>query len=103
MKNLRELNLEEIQGLMAEWGEPKFKAGQVYDWIWKKHVGSIEAMTNLSKELRGKLAQAYFIPKVSIHHSQFSSDGTIKSRLQLHDGNFIEGVLIPSEKRLTAC
>jgi 23S rRNA (adenine2503-C2)-methyltransferase len=60
-------------------------------------------MTNLSKSLREKLAAEFYIPKVKVHHSQFSSDGTIKNRLLRHDGHFIESVLIPTEKRMTVC
>jgi 23S rRNA (adenine2503-C2)-methyltransferase len=103
MKNLRHAPLAEIEQLMAEWGEPKFRAVQIQDWIWKKHIGAIEEMSNLSQKLRQQLAALYQIPKVSIDHSQFSNDGTIKSRLKLHDDRFIEGVLIPTEKRMTAC
>jgi 23S rRNA (adenine2503-C2)-methyltransferase len=103
MKNLRHSSLQEIEQLMEEWGEPKFRAKQIYEWIWKKFAGSINDMTNLSKSLRERLAEIYNIPKVKIHHSQYSSDGTIKNRLQLHDGYFIESVLIPTEERLTAC
>ncbi len=103
MKNLRALSLEELQDVIKDWNEPSFRAKQVYEWLWKKSVGDISEMTNLSKSLREKLAAEYFIPKVKVHHSQFSSDGTIKSRLQLHDAHFIEGVLIPTAKRMTAC
>jgi len=103
MKNLRESSLEELEQLMKEWGEPAFRAKQVYEWMWKKFAGSIQDMTNLSKSLREKLSESYFIPKVKTHHSQYSSDGTIKNRLQLHDNYYVESVLIPSEKRMTAC
>jgi len=103
MKNLRHMDLPAIEALLQQWGEPKFRAKQVYEWLWKKFAGSIEDMTNLPKQLREKLAAEYFIPKVKIHHSQFSSDGTIKNRLQLHDGYFIESVLIPTDKRMTVC
>lgn len=103
MKNLRHIPLAELEQLMKEWEEPKFRAIQIHDWIWKKHAASIDAMSNISRSLREKLQQAYYIPKVSIDHSQFSNDGTIKSRLKLHDNQFIEGVLIPTEKRMTAC
>lgn len=103
MKNIRHLSQGDIESLLKEWGEPKFRAAQVYEWIWKKFAGDIQDMTNLSKSLREKLAAEYYIPKVQIHHSQFSSDGTIKNRLQLHDGNYIESVLIPTEKRVTVC
>jgi len=103
MKNLRNSTPEELQLLMKEWGEPVFRAKQIHEWIWKKFAGDISEMTNLSKSLREKLAEHFFIPKVKVHHTQYSSDGTIKSRLQLHDTHFIEGVLIPTEKRMTAC
>lgn len=103
MKNLRNCTPEELQQLMKEWGEPVFRAKQIHEWIWKKFAGDISEMTNLSKPLREKLAADFYIPKVKVHHSQYSSDGTIKSRLQLHDTHFIEGVLIPTEKRMTAC
>lgn len=103
MKNLRHSSLEDLQALMKEMGEPAFRAKQVYEWIWQKHVGSIAEMSNLSKNLRERLSEQYEIPKVKVHHSQFSSDGTIKNRLQLHDGHFVESVLIPTDKRLTVC
>jgi 23S rRNA (adenine2503-C2)-methyltransferase len=103
MKNLRNIGLEELEILFKEWGEPKFRAKQVHEWIWKKFAGSIDEMTNLSKALREKLAAEFFIPKVKTHHSQYSSDGTIKNRLELHDGYYVESVLIPTEKRMTVC
>ncbi|MBA3828450.1 MAG: 23S rRNA (adenine(2503)-C(2))-methyltransferase RlmN [Taibaiella sp.] len=103
MKNLRHSTLPQLEELMQEIGEPRFRAIQVYEWIWKKFAGDIQDMTNLSKSLREKLSANYFIPKVKTHHSQYSSDGTIKNRLQLHDDYFIESVLIPTDKRFTAC
>ena len=103
MKNLRLSSLQDLEKLVKEWGEPAFRAKQVYEWMWKKFAGSIDDMTNLSKSLREKLSQEFFIPKVKVHHSQFSSDGTIKNRLQLHDGYFVESVLIPTDKRMTVC
>jgi 23S rRNA (adenine2503-C2)-methyltransferase len=103
MMNIRQLSLDALTQVFKEWGEPAFRAKQVYQWLWQKHAASFDAMSNLSKDLRTKLAATYTISKVKIHHSQFSSDGTIKCRFQLHDGHFVEGVLIPTEKRLTAC
>ncbi len=103
MKNLRSLTPEALQALMKDWGEPAFRAGQIYEWIWKRSAGDIGEMTNLSKALREKLSASYHIPMVQVHHSQYSSDGTIKSRFLLHDGHYVEGVLIPTDKRMTAC
>ncbi|RYD58236.1 MAG: 23S rRNA (adenine(2503)-C(2))-methyltransferase RlmN [Sphingobacteriales bacterium] len=103
MKNIRHSSLQDLEALMKEWSEPAFRAKQIYEWIWKRFAGDINDMTNLSKSLREKLAAAYFIPKVKVHHSQFSSDGTIKNRLELHDGYYVESVLIPTDKRMTVC
>jgi 23S rRNA (adenine2503-C2)-methyltransferase len=102
-KNIRHLSFDDIQAQLKEWDEPKFRATQVFDWIWKKFAGDFSEMSNVSKKLREKLEENYFIPKVKVHHSQFSNDGTIKNRLQLHDGSFVESVLIPTDKRLTVC
>ena len=103
MKNLREITLPELEGMMAEIGEPKFRAKQIHEWVWQKFAADIHDMTNLPKVLREKLTEQFFIPKVKMHHSQYSNDGTIKNRLQLHDGFYVESVLIPTEKRMTAC
>lgn len=103
MKNIRSITQDELARQCKVWGEPAFRVKQVWEWIWKKHVGSIVAMTNLPKSLREKLAASYFIPKVEIHHSQYSQDGTIKNRLRLYDGHFVESVLIPTDKRITVC
>lgn len=95
--------MPELEQVFSQLGEPKFRAKQVYEWIWKKYAGDIQDMTNLSKDLRTKLAEQYYIPKVKIHHTQHSNDGTVKNRLQLHDSYFIESVLIPTDNRMTAC
>lgn len=103
LKNIRAISFEALQEQLKDWDEPKFRAKQIQEWLWQKFVGSFDEMTNLSKGLREKLSTHYFIPKVKVHHSQFSSDGTIKNRLMLHDGHFVESVLIPTEHRVTVC
>jgi 23S rRNA (adenine2503-C2)-methyltransferase len=103
MKNLRHCSLHDLEMLLQAWGEPKFRARQIDEWLWRRFVGSMEEMSNLPKALREKLAQQFYIHKVAHDHIQYSTDGTIKSRMKLHDGYFIEGVLIPTDKRMTAC
>lgn len=103
MKNLRERTLPELEEMMATLGEPKYRAKQVYEWLWQHSTGDISEMSNLPKALREKLSAEFTIPKVRTNHSQYSSDGTIKNRLQLHDDYYVESVLIPGDKRLTAC
>lgn len=103
MKNLRHLSSLEIHQLLADMGQPKYRAQQVEEWIWKKGVNSIHDMLNLSKALRDELATNYTLNKLLIDHTQRSDDTTIKNRFVLHDGHYVEGVLIPTSTRMTAC
>ena len=84
-------------------GEPGFRAKQIYYWLWVKATLHFDQMSNLSKALREKLKEIFVINAISVHQSQFSADKTIKSIFKLYDGNTIEGVLIPSSDRMTAC
>ena len=101
--NIRHFSLAELEQYFEELGEKKFRAKQVYEWIWQKHALSFADMTNLSKDLRQKLGENFTLPALSTDATQFSSDGTIKSRFKTHDGHLIEGVLIPTTARFTAC
>lgn len=103
MKTLRDYTLAELEELFLSWNEPKFRAKQVYEWIWEKYALDIHSMSNLPKALREKLSAHFALNTTTVHEVQKSVDGTIKSRFQLHDKHFIEGVLIPTDKRLTAC
>lgn len=102
-RNIRHLTKAELVEWFAAVGEPKFRAGQVYEWLWLKQAHSFEAMTNLSKTLRAKLAEEFTLPALTVDATQFSEDGTIKSRFRTVDGHMIEGVLIPADNRQTAC
>jgi 23S rRNA (adenine2503-C2)-methyltransferase len=103
MQNLRHLSLAELTTLLATFQEKPYRAKQIYEWIWKHNVASIEDMSNISKELRDELSKNYFIKKVGIDEKQVSEDGTIKNRFMLSDAYVVEGVLIPTDKRYTAC
>jgi len=83
--------------------EKSFRAKQVYEWLWKKSCFSFDEMSNISKELRAKLEENFTINNVRINNSQFSADKTIKNSFILHDNHLIEGVLIPTPERMTAC
>ncbi len=102
-KNIRHLSLNELEKYFDTLNEKKFRAKQVYEWLWLKQARSFEAMTNLSKELRAKLYEHFSLPALNIDLTQQSSDGTLKSRFKTHDGHLVEGVLIPTETRNTAC
>lgn len=101
--NIRELTLDGLQDYFEKMGEKKFRAKQVYEWLWQKHAHSFADMTNLSKELRQKLGEEFTLPALSIDTTQYSADGTVKSRFRTHDGHLVEGVLIPTDERKTAC
>lgn len=102
-QNIRHLSLPQIQEVFANMGEKPFRAKQVYEWLWLKQAQDFESMSNLSKPLRASLEENFTFPAIKVDAVQHSADGTIKSRFKLHDGHFVEGVLIPTSKRQTAC
>lgn len=102
-KNIRQLSLPELEAYFIEMGDKKFRARQVYEWIWQKHAHSFEDMTNLSKQLRATLSEHFTLPALGVDATQYSNDGTIKSRFKTVDGHLVEGVLIPTDERKTAC
>jgi 23S rRNA (adenine2503-C2)-methyltransferase len=102
-KNIRTLSFEELNEYFTTIGEKKFRANQVWEWLWQKHATRFEDMTNLSKELREILMDNFSLPAIHINASQYSSDGTVKTRFKTFDGHFVEGVLIPADNRQTAC
>jgi len=75
----------------------------VYEWLWMKAAKSFDQMTNISLETREMLKQHFVINHIKVDTMQRSEDGTIKNAVTLHDGLVVESVLIPTEKRITAC
>ncbi|UAY51592.1 23S rRNA (adenine(2503)-C(2))-methyltransferase RlmN [Ferruginibacter albus] len=102
-RNIRDFDLPGLKEYFESIGEKKFRAMQVYEWLWKKNALTFDEMSNLSKELRQKLSENFSFPALKVSTTQFSSDGTVKSRFETPDGHMIEGVLIPTEHRNTAC
>lgn len=83
--------------------EPKFRTDQITQWVWEKHTDDPEEMTNLSKDLRTKLAEKADFAYPQIIREQRSADGTRKFLMQMRDGNSVESVLMKYGDRLTAC
>ena len=104
-QDIRVLSKEDLQNLAQEWNLPRFRADQIYSWLWGKGATNFEEMTNLDKNLRTKLSEKFEINSIEADLVQRSTDGTIKTRFRLFDNNLIESVLIPVErdKRVTAC
>lgn len=100
MTNLLNYTLPELTDWMqTELGEPKFRAVQVWQWIWQKMARDFEAMSNVSKACRARLAETARIGWPEVARVQESSDGTTKFLLRLEDGALVETVLIPSDSR----
>jgi len=102
-RDIRKLKLDELTEFFQQRGEKPFRAKQVYEWLWNKSAKSFEQMTNLSVPLRDMLKEHFIINHIHVDHMQRSADGTIKNAVTLFDGMVVESVLIPTEKRITAC
>ena len=102
-QNIRNLDFPEIKAQFEAMGEKSFRAKQVFEWLWKKNAGTFEEMSNLSKDLREKLEMHFYIDKIILDDQQISSDKTIKCAFEVEPGKVVEGVLIPTSSRTTAC
>ena len=103
LTNIRNLSLEELKTSFTEFGEKSFRAKQVWEWLWQKNVHSFDLMSNLSLSFRAWLNAHYYIDHITLQDQQISKDRTIKSAFTIDDGKVIEGVLIPTSSRMTAC
>ncbi|WP_077617774.1 23S rRNA (adenine(2503)-C(2))-methyltransferase RlmN [Bacillus sinesaloumensis] len=88
------IQLDEIENWLIENGEKKFRGNQIFEWLYTKRVTTFEEMTNLSNELRRKLAEHFTITTLNTIIQQTSADGTMKFLFELHDGYSIETVLM---------
>jgi 23S rRNA (adenine2503-C2)-methyltransferase len=102
-KDIREITSEELVSFFELHGEKKFRAKQVMEWIWKKSAGSFDEMSNLSVDTRNLLREHFDLQKIKVADEQVSSDRTIKCAFEVEAGKVVEGVLIPTTNRMTAC
>lgn len=102
-RDIRKLKPDELKKFFVEHGDKPFRAVQVDEWLWKKSAKSFDQMTNLSVATRELLKEHFLINHIHVDKMQRSADGTIKNAVTLHDGLIVESVLIPAEKRITAC
>lgn len=102
-KNLFGLSRSELEGLMAAYGEPRFRAKQIYAWLYARRVRSLEAMTNLKADFRARLSASFEVRRVAVADRQFSTDGTVKTLYRCDDGATVESVYIPETRRQTIC
>ncbi len=102
-QNLFGMSLAEIEALMSALGEPRFRAPQIYSWLYARRVRRIGEMTNLKAALRASLGEHHEVRRIGVADRQFSTDGTIKSLYRCDDGATIESVFIPETRRRTLC
>ena len=103
MTDIKSMTLEEITQACRDMGEPAFRGKQIFTWL-HKGVASFDEMSNLSKALREKLKERYFITVPTVARKQMSKlDGTIKYLWELSDGNCIETVLMQYKHGNTVC
>ena len=108
LKDIRTLDSKQLHDEVVAMGEKPFRAKQLEDWVWSKSAGSFEEMTSLSKTFREKFAQKFSLKRIELSEQQISRDGTVKCAFKVDtvkpgDLNIIEGVLIPTKSRTTAC
>ena len=103
MQDIKELSLEELKEQIKVMGWPAFHAQQIFSWVYVFAVEDFSRMTNLPEELRAALAKKFSLKSMNLIERKDSADGTAKLLLKLNDGNLIEAVSIPSQKRITGC
>jgi len=101
--NIKNLTLEKLQGTLVGMGEPKYRARQVFKWLYEKGLEDFNLMTNLPKSLTDKLAKYFFLNSFQGVEKRQSADSTLKLLFKLNDGKHIESVIIRSGKRSTIC
>lgn len=103
MTDIRSLSDIELSQFFESHGEKKFRAKQVMEWLWKKSAKSFDEMTNISAETRKLLSEHFSFATIKISDQQISADKTIKCAFEVEPGKVVEGVLIPTATRMTAC
>jgi 23S rRNA (adenine2503-C2)-methyltransferase len=103
MRDIRDLDIEELKAALAEDNEPAYRADQIYAWLYQKRASSFEEFTDLPRTLRDRLAGRFFLRPLDAAETRTSRDGTSKTLFRLADGFFIETVFIPSGARRTIC
>jgi 23S rRNA (adenine2503-C2)-methyltransferase len=101
--DLAELERPALETALEARGDQPFHARQIFRWLYRRGVTDVEAMTDLSRELRATLARDFVLTTPTLAHREISSDGTEKFLLRLADGRHIESVFIPDTPAMTFC
>ena len=103
METIYSYSLESLENLMLEMGEKKFRAKQIFMWLYRKRVTSFEEMTDIKVELQEKLKERFVIDPLTVREKQVSKDGTTKLLFELQDGSLIETVMMIYEFGKSVC
>jgi 23S rRNA (adenine2503-C2)-methyltransferase len=98
--DLKSLVISELREQLHDLGEPEYRVRQITDWLYKKHVDSIDKMTNISQPLRARLSETFSLGNIELVRVLGARDTTRKFLFRLGDGNLIESVLIPASLAL---
>ena len=101
--DLKGMTLPEMEAFFAAWGKERYRARQLFRWIYRRHVDDFSAMTDLSREFRALLSASCRISAPPAERVEVSADGTEKYLFRLEDGEAVESVLIPDGDRRTLC
>lgn len=103
MKHILSFYPKELEAILMSWGEKKYRIKQLLEWIYKKYVINPDMMSNLPISLRDKLKDEFTFTLPEIDLAIKSNDDSEKIRLKLHDGQMIEMVFMPNDKKNTLC
>src|SRR5262245_29991394 len=101
--DLADLELSSMEAALVERGHERFRARQLFSWIYRRGVTDFEAMTNLPRDLRTAVTDEVSLTSPAVERRETSSDGTEKFLLRLDDGRHIESVVIPDTPAMTLC
>jgi len=103
LTDLKNLTLPALEQFLQGQGKERYRATQIFKWLYQHDASSFDEMTNVSKALRTQLAQTAYISRLEPETIEVGSDGTRKYLFMLEDGNAVESVIIPDEDRNTLC
>lgn len=101
--NLKDLGRTGLEGLIAGWGQPTFRAGQIARWLYRDDVSCVDEMANLPAALKGRLREEWRVDRAVIEAVAASADGSVKFLVRFPTGDAVETVYIPTSRRTTIC
>ncbi|MFP4475477.1 MAG: 23S rRNA (adenine(2503)-C(2))-methyltransferase RlmN [Desulfatibacillaceae bacterium] len=101
--NVLDLTFDQLALWLSEQGQRPYRTGQILRWIHHRQMDDFSTMSDISKELRAKLAASFTVDRLPVEQTETSRDGTVKFLHRLRDGERIESVLIPERDHSTLC